>query len=46
MKRSVIILILIIGVFKQAVAIGDAMPDTVMLEEIGVSAIKQGVSNA
>ena len=46
MKRSVIILILIIGVFKQAVAIGDAMPDTVMLEEISVSAIKQGVSNA
>lgn len=46
MKRSVIILILIIGVFKQVVAIGDAMPDTVMLEEISVSAIKQGVSNA
>ena len=46
MKKNIIILLLLVFVVLSGKASEEVLPDTIMLEEISVSAIKQGVNNA
>jgi hypothetical protein len=45
MKKTLITLVFVAATAFMSVASTDALPDTIVLDEISVSAIKQGVSN-
>ena len=45
MKKTLITLVFVAATALMSVASTDALPDTIVLDEISVSAIKQGVSN-